>query len=100
MSKSKQKARKQATASAAPESTPATPAPQTLVVLKKDSKFRGAREAWYKRLVEHDGKPVDAYLTSCKDQPPSVPKSGKVENPTGWLSYFRRQGLVEVKATG
>lgn len=71
--------------------------PQMLVVLKKDAKFRGARELWYQRLVEHDGKSIDAFYSSTKDKPPSLPKSGKAEAPGGWLSYFKRQGVVEVK---
>lgn len=71
--------------------------PQVLVVVKKDAKLRGARDLWYQRLVEHDGKPVDTFVESAKNNPPSLPKSGKAEAPGGWLSYFKRQGIVEVR---
>src|SRR5688572_27633806 len=33
--------------------------PVVIKVLKHDAKFRGAREAWYNRLKEFDGKPLD-----------------------------------------
>ncbi len=56
----------------------ATPAPaptkvRMIKVLKKDAKFRGAREAWYKELIAHDGKPLADYEKACTDKPPSVP---------------------------
>lgn len=82
----------------------AAPAPEVkpvlIKVLKKDAKFRGAREAWYTRLLEHDGRPVDEYVESCKAKCPQVTKNGTVENPTGWVGFFKRQGIMqEVKPT-
>lgn len=77
--------------------TPVEVKPKLVVVLKKDAKFRGARDKWYARLLEHDGKPVDDYVASCKANPPDLPKSGRAENPTGWVSYFTRNGIMETK---
>lgn len=104
----KHKQNKQHRAPAAPkaaDSAPAAsaapaPAPkvEVITVLKTDGKFRGARDKWYARLVEHDGKPVADFVASCTADPPSVPKSGVVEKPTGWISYFKRQGIVALKA--
>lgn len=64
--------------------------------VKMGVKMRGAREHWYVRLQEFNGKPAAEYLTSCKDKPPSTPKSGVPEAPQGWLSYFQRTGTVEL----
>jgi hypothetical protein len=58
--------------------------------------MRGARAAWYERLCKYDGKPASDYLASCKETPPSVPKSGVPEAPQGWLSYFTRTGVAKV----
>lgn len=62
--------------------------------VKAGVKYRGARDKWYARLQEHNGKPASAYLESCKENPPSLPKSGVPEAPQGWLSYFQRTGTV------
>lgn len=75
----------------------------TIKVLKRDAKFRGARDAWYKELIAHDGKPLKDFEDACTKKPPSLPKSGRAEAPSGWTSYFVRQGIlqkdeVEVKA--
>lgn len=89
---------------AEPAKQEAAPAPEIkpvlIKVLKKDAKFRGAREAWYTRLLEHDGKTVDEYVESCKTKCPQMTKNGTVENPTGWVGFFKRQGIMqEVKPT-
>lgn len=62
--------------------------------IKAGAKYRGARDAWYMRLKEHEGKSVDEFIDSCKKKPPSLPKSGTAENPTGWLRFFERSGIV------
>ncbi len=64
--------------------------------VKQGMKFRGARAAWYERLQGYEGKPAAAYLESCKERPPSVPKSGVAEAPQGWLSWFTRHNVVEL----
>ncbi len=61
--------------------------------VKPGMKYRGARDAWYARLQAHNGKDAASYLASCKENPPSLPKSGVAEAPQGWLSWFVRQGV-------
>lgn len=73
----------------------AAPKPQKLKV-KAGMKYRGAREAWYQRLLEHDGKDVEIFLKSATDRPPSMTKANTAENPKGWLSFFRRTGVAVV----
>ena len=62
--------------------------------VKAGVSYRGARAAWYAAALAHNGMPVAAYLLACKQQPPSLPKSGVAEPPQGWLAYFVRQGVV------
>lgn len=64
--------------------------------VKAGMKYRGARDAWYVMLQKYDGKPANDYLEACAKSPPSVPKSGKAEKPTGWLRYFLRTGAATV----
>lgn len=61
-------------------------------------KFRGARQHWYERLLAYNGKPAGEYLAACKENPPSLPKSGVAEAPQGWLSWFTRNGVCQVVA--
>lgn len=81
--------------------TPAVEQPKAVLklqVTKKDAKFRGARDAWYTVLCAHDGKMVSDFLSTTKENPPSLPKSGVAENPTGWLRYFIRSGVCKTVA--
>lgn len=68
----------------------------TVKVLKTDAKFRGARDAWYAKLKEYDGKPIADYEAECTKTPPSLPKSGKAEKPAGWIGYFVRTGILSI----
>lgn len=72
-----------------------TPAPKLIKVLKADAKYRGAREAWYNRLKEFDGKTVDEYIEDCKKRCPQLTKNQTAENPTGWVGFFKRQGIMQ-----
>lgn len=86
---------------AAPAPTPpvvpaSAPVPKVIKVLKTDAKYRGARAAWYEVLRQHDGRTVKEYTEATTAKPPSVPKSGRVENPAGWVSYFVRTGVAQV----
>jgi hypothetical protein len=105
MSSKKTKGGKQATTPAQAKPAATTPpagaagaTPQAAKVLymqvKPGVKYRGARAAWYERAQKYEGKPVAAYLENCKEDPPSLPKSGVAEAPQGWLSFFTRQGVV------
>jgi hypothetical protein len=71
--------------------------PQVIASVKAGIKYRGARAAWYAVLQAHQGKPAADFLAACTTQPPSVPKSGVVEKPSGWLSYFVRTGVASLK---
>lgn len=68
--------------------------PVLIKVLKPDAKYRGAREAWFMRLKEFDGKPLDEYIANCKEKCPQLTKAQTAENPTGWVSFFKRQGVM------
>lgn len=76
------------------ESPPAIPA--KIKVKAASMPFRGARAAWYKRLLEHDGKEANAFLQSCKDKCPQLTKAGTPEDPRGWLNFFVRKGVAEL----
>lgn len=116
--KAERKAARKAAAQASPvaptagpaESAPASTAPVqaakpsirktvagTLKVKMEGVQLRGARAAWYEVLKEHDGKPAQDYLEATAKKPPSLPASGRAENPTGWLGWFVRQGIATVQ---
>jgi len=86
---------KKTEATAAGAATKKEAKPQVLKV-KAGMKYRGAREAWYARLQEFDGKPVEAFLESAKEKPPSLTKKNEAENPTGWLRFFQRVGAAGI----
>jgi hypothetical protein len=71
--------------------------PQVIATVKAGIKYRGARAAWYAVLQAHQGKPAADFLAACTSKPPSVPKSGVAEKPSGWLSYFVRTGVANLK---
>lgn len=85
---------KENTKSAAPVAAPAKQEKPKVLVVKAGVKYRGAREAWYARLQEFNGKSAEAFLESCEKKHPSVPKSGRPEAPAGWLRFFQRTGVV------
>lgn len=58
--------------------------------------LRGARAAWYTVLQAHNGKPAQTYLEETAKAPPSLPKSGRAENPSGWLRWFVRNGIATI----
>lgn len=74
-----------------------TAKPQVISVTKANVKFRGARAAWHAVLVQYNGKPAGDFLAHCTKSPPSIPKSGVAEPASGWLRYFLRSGIAELK---
>ena len=74
------------------------------IKLNKDVKanFRkgSAREAYYQRLCSFNGRTVEAFAKSCAEDVPSTPSKGKLkgkpEPVTGWVSWFVRNGYVEL----
>jgi hypothetical protein len=73
-----------------------TAKPQVIKVLKANVKYRGARAEWYAMLLEYNGKEAGDFLAQATKSPPSVPKSGVAEPPSGWLRYFLRSGIAEL----
>jgi len=65
-----------------------------IAIAKKDEKYEGARAQWYAALLAHDGQTNDAFVDACSKKPPATPKSGKAEDPRGWLRYFVRAGVA------
>ena len=70
--------------------------PGVLQVTPPKGSYRGARAAWFAVLQQYHGKPVAEFLAATAAYPPSLPKSGKAEPPTGWLGWFKRQGVAAV----
>lgn len=106
MSKKNKQPAKNAAASPSQEPTTQTAAPvargtapsQIIKAVKKDAKFRGAREAWYQLLGKHEGKPVAEFYEAAKATPPALTKAGTAEDPRGWVRYFVRTGVLELGA--
>ena len=109
MSKNRNKQTK-TVAQAAPATTQTVSAPATvtdqgtakpvlITSVKAGVKYRGAREAWYKVLCDHEGKPAADFLAACTKTPPSLPKSGVPEKASGWLRYFLRSGVAKLGDT-
>lgn len=106
VSKAERKAARKAQAEQAAKTAPAntTPAaekqqarrPGKVRVLKDNAQFRGARKAWYDVLLAHNGKPIADYEEHCTKNPPSLPKSGRAEAPSGWVRYFVRTGVLAI----
>jgi hypothetical protein len=92
----------------APAAAPAkvaAPAAKTVVlqVVKQPAKtFRAgsARALYWERVQAHNGNPVAALANDIAVNPPSTPTKGKlagqVEPLTGWLSWFKAQGLITI----
>jgi len=76
------------------------PKPLKIKVTKSDMTYRGARAAWYARLKEYDGKTEGEFLQSAKEKPPALTRNQTAENPTGWISFFRREGVLSLQAGG
>lgn len=65
--------------------------------VKGEQEFTGARAAWFGALQAHDGKSADEFVEACTAKPPVLTKSGKAEDPKGWLRYFVRTGVARVE---
>ena len=67
--------------------------------VKAGMKYRGARLAWYERMVELEGKTRDEVTKNLEADPPALygPKSkneGKAEPVAGWVRFFERTGVA------
>lgn len=74
--------------------------PLKLKVLKADMVYRGARLAWYARVKEFDGKTEGEFIESAKQNPPALTQNQTAENPTGWVSFFKREGVLSLQNAG
>ena len=95
MSKSKDKRVAVQRADDAPAPVIASP---VIAVIKSDAKLRGAREAWYVLLKQHDGKPVSEFYAAAKATPPALTKAGTAEDPRGWMRWFLREKVAELRS--
>lgn len=72
-----------------------------LTDVKPNFRNNSARALYYETLAACNGKTVDYFVKTVANAPPSVPNRGKLkgkqEPVQGWLSFFVRQGLVEIK---
>jgi hypothetical protein len=61
---------------------------------------RSARARWYKRLLDFDGRPLEAFVASVEADPPSTPEAGllkgQLEPVGGWLRFFQNEDLLEI----
>ncbi len=80
--------------------TAGKPAAPGILAVKPGVALRGARAAWYGVLLQYNGKPVADFLAATAANPPSLPKSGVAEKPTGWLGWFTRTGVAQVVQPG
>ena len=74
-----------------------------LRVIKRDGKFRGARQAWYERLCAMDGQPLPEVLAELEAKRPSVygarsKHAGSPEPVSGWVRFFVRNGYMGTSA--
>ena len=78
---------------------PETAVAQVPVInVKVGLKYRGARDNWYKRLLEFNGKPLAEFIASVEADRPSVygaksTHAGQPEPVPGWVQFFRRNGV-------
>ena len=73
--------------------------PEPVLQVKAGMKYRGARLAWYERMVELEGKTRDEVTKNLEADPPALygPKSkneGKAEPVAGWVRFFERTGVA------
>jgi len=55
-----------------------------------------ARDEWFKAVIRHEGKSVDAFIKNTKRNPPILKKDGIAEAPQGWLNYFVREQVIKL----
>jgi hypothetical protein len=76
--------------------------PNPTIAVKGGQKYRGARAAWYERLMKYDGKPLAEFIADVTADRPSKygarsTHAGEPEPVQGWVRYFERTGVMELK---
>ncbi len=72
------------------------------VVAQPEKPFRGnsARACWWERVVKFNGKPLADFEASIAKEAPSQPQKGKLagktEKPSGWISFFEGEELIQI----
>lgn len=68
--------------------------------VKANFRKGSAREAYWEAVRKHNGRTLSAFEDYCKENPPSKPKrgklKGKLEPTSGWVSWFVRNGYIEL----
>lgn len=96
-------AKQSKTETTTPETTAtATTEPEKLLAVKAGQKYRGARAAWYDRMVALEGKTRKEVEADLESNPPALygqrsKFAGKPEPVSGWVRFFERTGVVEFK---
>ena len=49
-------------------------------------------------MTEFDGRPLDDFVASVENDPPSTPQTGKLagelEPVSGWINFFEQAGVL------
>jgi len=60
-------------------------------------KSGSSRAKWYAAIKRYNGKDLDAFLAAVEKKPPALKKNGEAEPARGWVRYFVREEIVELK---
>jgi hypothetical protein len=79
-------------------------APTIKVLGQPEKAFRtdSARDLYWQRIQQFDGKPVEAFKESVAKDVPSTPTKGKLtgkpEPVQGWISWFVAKKLISIES--
>ena len=60
-------------------------------------KKRSARAKWYAAVNRYDGKDLEAFVAATTKKLPILNKHGDGEAPQGWIRFFEREEIIELK---
>ena len=71
-----------------------------LTKVKPNFRANTARAAYWDAIQEFNGKPLAEFVKAVASKPPSYPQRGKLkgkqEPVQGWVSFFVREGVIEL----
>lgn len=83
---------------ATPKKAAPVQSPVITVIAQPKKQFGGARGAYWAVFKAHNGKTLAQLAAHVAANPPSVPSRGKLagkpEPLSGWVGFFKRQGLI------